>query len=365
MNEPKTPKVTVIIPVFNTEKYLHECLESVINQTLKEIEIVCIDDGSTDNSLEILREYAAKDSRIKVYTQPNINAGAARNHGLCYAKGKYLSFLDSDDYFEPEMLADCFQLMEAEDADIVCFSAKLLDMRSGNASEMPQSLVVQNLPDKKTFSPEEISATIFNTFQNWPWNKLFRREFIEKNHISFQEIARTNDMLFTCSALALARRIAVINHAYAVYRVGTGTSLQQTNDKHPLSFWDAYTETKRFLVSCGKYEQYEQSFFFFFLSGALYNYHSIKDPNANVAAFCCIKYRGEDDFRFLSHDQSFYYNIREYNEYKHILERTIWYCDGMISTNTRRLFNKTIDSLKDYGLLYTLKRAISHLKRAE
>ena len=95
-----TPKVSVIIPVYNVEQYLRECLNSVIKQTLKEIEIICVDDGSTDNSLDILKEYAEKDHRITIITQKNLHAGVARNAGLSIAKGEYLSFLDSDDFFE-------------------------------------------------------------------------------------------------------------------------------------------------------------------------------------------------------------------------------------------------------------------------
>ena len=97
-----TPKVSVIIPVYNVEDYLRQCLDSVINQTLKDIEIICVDDGSTDKSLEILHEYEKKDSRITVLTQKNQYAGVARNVGMSVATGKYFVFLDSDDFFEPE-----------------------------------------------------------------------------------------------------------------------------------------------------------------------------------------------------------------------------------------------------------------------
>ena len=94
-----TVKVSVILPVYNVEKYLKECLDSILNQTLQEIEVICVDDGSTDRSLEILREYEKKDKRVIVLTQENKGAGAARNKGLAIAKGEYLSFLDSDDFF--------------------------------------------------------------------------------------------------------------------------------------------------------------------------------------------------------------------------------------------------------------------------
>jgi glycosyltransferase involved in cell wall biosynthesis len=98
------PKVSVIIPVYNVEAYLRQCLDSVVNQTLKDIEMICVDDGSTDSSAEILKEYAKKDERIRVLTQSNSGAGAARNAGLVSAKGKWLYFLDGDDFIDEHCL---------------------------------------------------------------------------------------------------------------------------------------------------------------------------------------------------------------------------------------------------------------------
>ena len=117
-------KVSVIIPVYNTENYLRECLDSVLAQTLREIEVICVDDGSTDNSLNILKEYQNKDTRIVVLTQENRSAGAARNYGLSIAKGKYLSFLDSDDFFDKELLRKAYKNAEKNNADIVVYKFK-------------------------------------------------------------------------------------------------------------------------------------------------------------------------------------------------------------------------------------------------
>ena len=91
------PKISVIIPIYNSEKYLEECLDSILNQTLKDIEIICVDDGSTDNSLTILENYAQRDKRIQIFSQQNLHAGIARNHGLEKASGEYVHFMDSDD----------------------------------------------------------------------------------------------------------------------------------------------------------------------------------------------------------------------------------------------------------------------------
>ena len=102
------PKISVIIPVYNVEKYLPECLESILNQNFQDFEIICVDDGSTDRSLDILQEYKRKDDRFVILQQRHAGAGAARNHGIKLAEGKYIQFLDSDDYFEPTLLETIF-----------------------------------------------------------------------------------------------------------------------------------------------------------------------------------------------------------------------------------------------------------------
>ena len=109
---------SIIIPVYNAEEYLSQCINSVINQTLKEIEIICVDDGSEDNSLAILEKFSQLDSRIVVKHQSNSGAGAARNCGLKFAKGKYLTFLDADDFFEAQMIEDCVEKMDKDNSDI-------------------------------------------------------------------------------------------------------------------------------------------------------------------------------------------------------------------------------------------------------
>jgi len=133
MNE--QPKISVIVPVYNTEKYLAACLDSLVNQTLKEIEIICVDDGSTDSSLKILREYEAKDSRLKVITQENKYAGVPRNTGIDAAAGKYVYFADSDDYCDLSLLEKAYSKLAETHADIVYFNHYRLNMSDGTIND--------------------------------------------------------------------------------------------------------------------------------------------------------------------------------------------------------------------------------------
>ena len=120
-------KVSVIIPVYNSEQYLEECLTSLLHQTLEEIEIICVDDGSTDRSQMILAHFSKKDKRLHVLHQNNQFAGVARNHGVLLARGKYVCFLDSDDFFDRTLLEKAYTRAESSQSDIVLFGAQKYD----------------------------------------------------------------------------------------------------------------------------------------------------------------------------------------------------------------------------------------------
>lgn len=197
------PKVSVITPVYNVEAYLRQCLDSVLNQTLRDIEIICVDDGSTDGSAAILEEYAAKDSRIKVVKQENAGAGAARNAGLSVAKGEWLSILDADDEFSPNMLSEMVEAGERNSADVVaCTMVK--------------------------------DGDIFQCWRGWAWDKLFRRDFILAQKVEFQNLSVSNDLFFTYCALALSSKTVAVAKNYVFHRKRAG-SVETTRDRSPLA----------------------------------------------------------------------------------------------------------------------------------
>ncbi|MDO5424141.1 MAG: glycosyltransferase family 2 protein [Eubacteriales bacterium] len=267
-------KVSVIVPIYNTENYLPQCLESICTQTLKEIEIICVDDGSTDRSLALAKEAAEKDRRITVLEQENLGGGAARNKGMAIAKGEYLAFLDSDDYMERDMLEKMYHAAWKEAADISICKARRYHDDLGIYTDLPGAMREELLPDLHVFSWEDMPETIFNAFHNWPWNKLFRREFIEAEEIAFQEIHRTNDLYFTCRALMAAERITLVRECLVNYRVGTKGSCQDTNQDYPLDFYEAFRKMKAFLEKEGYYEQVEKSFVNHALDGCIANLYS-------------------------------------------------------------------------------------------
>jgi lipopolysaccharide biosynthesis glycosyltransferase len=203
----QTPKISIIIPVYNAEKYLNKCIDSIINQTLKEIEILCVNDGSTDSSLDILKEYQKKDSRLKVFTQENSGPARARNVGLENATGKYIMFCDSDDWYELTMCEEMHGRIEKENVDVVMCNTNMIGIQYGNYT-FPIERGKYVIDDNIKFS-----------INVWLWNKIFRKSIIDKYKISFIDGYKCDDNLFVYEYFAVASNLFcldknIYNHIY-------------------------------------------------------------------------------------------------------------------------------------------------------
>lgn len=252
------PKVSVVVPVHNTEQYLRQCLDSLVSQTLREIEIICVDDGSSDGSLAILQDYAALDSRVCIIEQESVGAGPARNAGLDAALGEYIAFLDSDDFFEPSMLEEAYVSGVSEGADIVLFSANAYDQASGRTYAMPWSLDTSLIPSASCRT-EELYDRIFQITKPAPWTKLFLRSFVVETGVRFQNLKNTNDLYFVYLCLALSTKVSWVEKALVTYRRGV-CSIQTSKGKHPKEFYYALRALKQGLVERGIFDQVKSSF---------------------------------------------------------------------------------------------------------
>lgn len=268
-------KISVIVPVYNVEKYLPRCLDCIVGQTLKNIEIICVDDGSTDGSGAILDDYAKRDGRIRVIHQANVGAGAARNAGLAVATGEYLFFFDPDDTASHRMLKAMYARAVATRADIVVAGKTMVDDRTGRMIAK-YGFVSSMWSLRQPFSGRDAATKIFNFAKSVPWDKLFRREFVRGNGILFQEIPRSNDVYFVNMALALADRIALIPHAYYRYHLFREGSLQTEKARHPAAFLESYGELARALSARGLFPVFRISFATAFLATALMNLWELK-----------------------------------------------------------------------------------------
>ena len=273
------PLVSVIMPVYNAEKYLYQCLNSLKEQTLKNIEIICVDDGSTDKSLNILKQFADIDKRFIILRQKNFGAAVARNLGLNIAKGKYVIFLDSDDYFEPYLIEVAVMQAEKFKADIVIFKAEAFDNVTGKTSPLNDSISYLKEYQHKTFCYKDMPEDIFNSFLIAPWNKLYHKKLLDKYGFEFQNVKRTNDLLFISKTLVTADRIILLDKVLVHYRIGQTKNLQSGNSETPLDFYKALFELKKYLDRNNLYKEVYKSYLKMVLDVVFYNLNSIKDNN--------------------------------------------------------------------------------------
>lgn len=252
-------KVSVIIPVYNAENYLRQCLDSVISQSLREIEVICVDDGSSDGSADILLEYAASDERIRIIEQKNSGPGIARNCGLAAAAGKYIIFLDADDWFEQDMLSALLDTASRNQADITICKAERFDNQTGQALNSAWMLKEEYLPGE-AFSPEEIAGHVFQFTYGQVWDKLYSADFLKRAGVSFPALRCAEDTAFAYMTLLSAGRIAVLPEVKVHYRVNRDSSVSNSFFSQPEAPFEAFRLIYEFLQRSGLYTRYEKSF---------------------------------------------------------------------------------------------------------
>ncbi len=316
------PFVSVIMPVYNVEEFIEQGMDTLLNQTMRNIEIIVVDDGSTDRSLEILNSYAAKDSRVRVFTQQNKFAGAARNLGLANARGEYVIFLDSDDFFARSLCEDAYFAGKVHNADVVVFGAKHYNNATGQYKEAKWLLNGFLAPQKQPFNYHDCPDALYRITTPAPWTKMFRREFVQKAGLQFQHIQNANDLFFTYSALAMADRIVTLDRPLVYYRVGLVTNLQTTKKRYPFCFYEAYRAWHDKLVELGALDTLRQSYVNVALSGCLHNLRSNNDPDVKRMVFDKLKEEILDVLEIPGHEASYYYAKNNYQDMLRIVDGT-------------------------------------------
>lgn len=205
-------KVSVIVPVYNVEKYLKRCLDSLINQTLSDIDIICINDGSKDSSLQILEQYAQKDSRIVIYNQENSGLSVARNTGLEHASGEYIGFVDSDDWVDLDFYENLYNSAKNNNADIA-----VADFIREHPNKKPKRL---KLKEEKIYTTPEDKFMICKVHrEGCVWNKIYRTEFIHSINLKFVPKMYYEDRDFTIRSLYFSKKLVTTPNTYYRYFV--------------------------------------------------------------------------------------------------------------------------------------------------
>lgn len=363
-------KVSVVIPVYNGENYLRQCLDSVCNQTLREIEIICVDDGSTDSSYEILQEYKEKDARIQLYQQQNLYAGAARNLGKKHAIGEYLVFWDCDDFFELNALEVMYEKAHRLRADVcVCGVSQYFQDKEKLAPNVGYYLKKKLIPEKEVFNRKENEEYILNFTNEAAWNKMFCRTFIERMKLDFQPVRNGNDVYFVVNAICLAERITTVDLPLINYRKNQKQSLVGTISRSPLTPFQAWVAVAEDLQKKNAFP--EKSFVNKAIGSIVYLLRNIREREAFYTAVKYLKDEGLERLHIEMREEGYYYAEWHNECVEHLIQDSIedFQCYLAFLTYiqmTERIMEKRLISLqnkKKSGIIKDQKKTIKEMQK--
>jgi len=249
------PKISIIIPVYNAEKYLSATLDSVINQTFHDIEMVCINDGSTDESLQILRDYQRRDKRVKIVTQKNSGGSAARNAGIKHATGEYIMFLDADDMYAKNIVAHAYSRAVKTGVDILLYNfARFV----GKPTPLAVKSKITPGQDLEFFTKDSYTDRFFNDFATITWNKFIKKSVLVNNKIFFDiDLSHNHDVDFSIRLMLAAKSYSWLDEVGYYYRT-TDTGLTATKRSDPTNVLKILIKLYKTVIS--KDLQLKQSF---------------------------------------------------------------------------------------------------------
>ena len=274
MSTTENIKVSVIMPIYNAYDYLRPALDSVIDQTLREIEIICVDDGSTDHSLEIIKEYRDRDSRVRIITENNAGPSIARNRGLNRARGEYVIFLDADDFYELTLLEKLYEAASRDRLDIAFCG---YDIYNSRAARFERGVMSDHgsihTPGQVTLKHEHPDK-ILSSVSGYVWHKMFLRSFLSEKGLSFNpDLFVFEDVYFVVTSLALADRVGLVDGCLVHHRIYSAQTKNRLFKKYYHQVPKLYADIKEFLRANGMYIPLSRSFLYLSTSRCLTIYN--------------------------------------------------------------------------------------------
>jgi len=359
----KRYRLNVVIPVYNTEKYIETTIECLLNQTMKDFLVVFVNDGSTDGTLDILKKYEKKDKRIVVLNQENKGPGAARNFGLEYVykiDSDYTMILDADDVYAKNMFEKMIDKAEKTESDIVICRARELDNQTGKYFPMPYQLKFELMPNKKdVLSYKDLKDYIFNFCVGWSWDKLYKTKFIKGTNLRFQELKNTDDAYFVFMSLVKAKSFTYIKDIMVDHRLNVSSSVSNSREKDITCFYTATNAIKKELISMGIYEEVEKGFLNWALNFCIWNIETTKN-NQKEEMYNYLKNTCFVELGFDKHGKEYYSFEEDYDKYYFI--KTHSYKKYNTKQKNPNIFQKVFRSLKYNGLGGTIKKVFKKLK---
>ena len=288
-------EVSIIVPVYNVEKYLSFCLDSLVNQTFKDIEIICVNDGSTDNSTEVLEHYAGFDKRIKIINKENGGLSSARNAGLDAATGKYIAFVDSDDFVSHFLVERAYNFVQKKNADFAAFG---FDYVVGNSLKLyesgfsfPKSLV------GKCVYETDLNENFYTKIHPTAWCKFYSAKLIQNNNLRFCEDIIFEDLPFAAEVYLSANRMVYTNLPLYYYRAERQGSILSRRDEKTVDFMTAIERVDDVFHKYGRFEKYKNALMQYNIQRSIHYFITVDGTYREKFFYSMKKYFSKFNFK--------------------------------------------------------------------
>lgn len=343
------PKISVVLPVYNVANYLRKCLDSLVNQTFEDFEVICVNDGSTDLSLGILEGYAIKDSRFKIITQENKGLSGARNTGIKHVQGEYVLFVDSDDWLDNNALEELYGHVKSFKSDITMFRFKYFDETTKEFTESPFTNldIIPHSLNNRNFNYNDVLDILFK-ISHAPFNKLYKKSFVEQ--YEFPEGLIYEDLYFFYTIFFTAKKTSVIRKSLYNYRI-RDDSISTTGDDKSFDIFDVLTHVQEILHDKNIYDAVKDEFLMFIIINLKFVYLRLN-----------IEYR--DKFIDLIKEKYNYFNLGDVDDFEgwHY-EDEAFYRSVCVSKNSE-IFDLNCEKFQ-YEILFNHYKTLSELLQNE
>lgn len=311
-------EVSIIVPVYNVEKYLSFCLDSLVNQTFKDIEIICVNDGSTDNSTEVLEHYAGFDKRIKIINKENGGLSSARNAGLDAATGKYIAFVDSDDFVSHFLVERAYNFVQKKNADFAAFG---FDYVVGNSLKLyesgfsfPKSLV------GKCVYETDLNENFYTKIHPTAWCKFYSAKLIQNNNLRFCEDIIFEDLPFAAEVYLSANRMVYTNLPLYYYRAERQGSILSRRDEKTVDFMTAIERVDDVFHKYGRFEKYKNALMQYNIQRSIHYFITVDGAYREKFFYSMKKYFSK-------------FNFKEYDRRRFAKDKNLNFISLMVSCN--------------------------------
>ena len=302
------PLVSVVVPIYNVEQYLPQCLDALLNQTLKDIEIICVNDGSTDNSEKIAQEYAKKDERIRYIYQENQGLSSARNTGIEVSTAPYLMFCDSDDWYDETMCEKMYQAIIQNDVALACCGTNIIyetDLHLKKSDENYYRIKFEGI--------QLVSSDLILNTDVSSCNKIYKRSIIKNYHLTFPSGKRYEDYCFFFRYLAVSNSVYFIQDKLYNYVRRSGSIMNTTfgGTKHAIDHLAIMSIVYDFLIKNHLFDKWEKCFYLGYLNCFYFAYHYLPTENKYQAFDVAIPFMKQipaDRIKLLSQDKQNFWN---------------------------------------------------------